>query len=127
MDKFGRQDAKASKNIWHRIHRNIFTHREPKSVTEDDVLICACVPDPETGKGCGPDCINRDVLVECDPALGAGARAALLALAAILLGSIVAAYTHLVTKYRSYPYQLSLVSIGCLLSNSLRSIHPNIP
>ena len=68
MDKFGRQDAKASKNIWHRIHRNIFTHREPKSVTEDDVLICACVPDPETGKGCGPDCINRDVLVECDPA-----------------------------------------------------------
>ena len=71
MDKFGRpqgSDAKASKNIWHRIHRNIFTHREPKSVTEDDVLICACVPDPETGKGCGPDCINRDVLVECDPA-----------------------------------------------------------
>ena len=71
VDKFGRpqgSDAKASKNIWHRIHRNIFTHREPKSVTEDDVLICACVPDPETGKGCGPDCINRDVLVECDPA-----------------------------------------------------------
>ncbi len=68
MDKFGLPDAKALKNIWHRIHRNIFTHREPKSVTEDDVLICACVPDPETGKGCGPDCINRDVLVECDPA-----------------------------------------------------------
>ena len=68
MDKFGRQDAKASKNIWHRIHRNIFIAPRPKSVTEDDVLICACVPDPETGKGCGPDCINRDVLVECDPA-----------------------------------------------------------
>ena len=54
--------------MWHRIHRNIFTHREPKSVTEDDVLICSCVPDPVTGLGCGDDCINRDVLVECDPA-----------------------------------------------------------
>ena len=55
-------------NVWHRIHRNIFTHREPKRVTEDDVLICSCVPDPATGVGCGEDCINRDVLVECDPA-----------------------------------------------------------
>ena len=54
-------------NVWHRIHRNIFTHREPKSVTEDDVLICSCVPDPVSGVGCGDECINRDVLVECDP------------------------------------------------------------
>jgi hypothetical protein len=38
-----------------------------KSVTEDDVLICTCRPDPETGAGCGDECINRDVLVECDP------------------------------------------------------------
>ena len=61
-------------NVWHRIHRNIFTHREPKSVTEDDVLICNCVRDP-SGAGCGENCINRDVLVECDPAFcpcGAG-------------------------------------------------------
>ena len=57
----------ANDNVWHRIHRNIFTHREPKNVTEDDVLICNCVPDPETGLGCGDECINRDVLVECDP------------------------------------------------------------
>ena len=53
-------------NVWHRIHRNIFTHREPKSVTEDDVLICNCVPSAD-GLGCGDECINRDVLVECDP------------------------------------------------------------
>jgi histone-lysine N-methyltransferase SETD2 len=53
--------------VWHRIHRNIFTHREPKSVTEDDVLICSCTPHPVTGAGCGDECINRDVLVECDP------------------------------------------------------------
>jgi histone-lysine N-methyltransferase SETD2 len=54
--------------VWHRIHRNVFTHREPKCVTEDDVLICTCEVNPETGLGCGPECINRDVLVECDPA-----------------------------------------------------------
>ena len=51
-------------NVWHRIHRNIFTHREPKSVTEDDVLICNCVPGAESGGlGCGDECINRDVYV----------------------------------------------------------------
>ena len=59
--------AGVNDNVWHRIHRNIFTHREPKSVTADDVLICSCVPDPVTGVGCGDECINRDVLVECDP------------------------------------------------------------
>uniref|UniRef100_A0A7S0SAI4 Histone-lysine N-methyltransferase n=1 Tax=Mantoniella antarctica TaxID=81844 RepID=A0A7S0SAI4_9CHLO len=59
--------AGTAQSVWHRIHRNIFTHREPKSVTEDDVLICSCTPHPVTGAGCGDECINRDVLVECDP------------------------------------------------------------
>ena len=63
----GKAAAGVNDNVWHRIHRNIFTHREPKSVTEDDVLICSCIPDPVTGAGCGDECINRDVLVECDP------------------------------------------------------------
>ena len=63
----GKTGSGVNDNVWHRIHRNIFTHREPKSVTEDDVLICSCVPDPVTGEGCGDECINRDVLVECDP------------------------------------------------------------
>jgi histone-lysine N-methyltransferase SETD2 len=63
----GKTASGVNDNVWHRIHRNIFTHREPKSVTEDDVLICSCVPDPVTGEGCGDECINRDVLVECDP------------------------------------------------------------
>lgn len=53
-------------NEWFKITRNIFTHREPKKVTEDDVMICSCVV--EDGVGCGPDCLNRLVLSECDPA-----------------------------------------------------------
>ena len=46
----GKTGSGVNDNVWHRIHRNIFTHREPKSVTEDDVLICSCVPDPVTGE-----------------------------------------------------------------------------
>ena len=40
--------------MWHRIHRNVFTHREPKCVTEDDVLICTCECEPGDGAGVRP-------------------------------------------------------------------------
>jgi hypothetical protein len=58
--------SKVPSNEWFRITRNIFTHRPPKTVTEDDVMICSCVV--EDGVGCGADCLNRLVLAECDPA-----------------------------------------------------------
>ena len=30
-------------------------------------MVCNCVIDPETGSGCGEECVNRLVLTECDP------------------------------------------------------------
>ena len=46
--------ADTALNVWHRIHRNIFTHREPKKITEDDIMVCNCVPGPD-GTGCGEE------------------------------------------------------------------------
>lgn len=53
-------------NEWAKISRNVYAHREPRRLTEDDVMICACCV--EDGVGCGADCLNRLVLSECDPA-----------------------------------------------------------
>ena len=54
-------------HVWSRVSRNIFKHREPRKLTEDDIMVCNCVIDPETGSGCGEECVNRLVLTECDP------------------------------------------------------------
>jgi histone-lysine N-methyltransferase SETD2 len=58
--------AVANAHEWYAVRRNIFAHRAPRKLTEDDVMICACAP--EAGMGCGSDCLNRLVLSECDPA-----------------------------------------------------------
>jgi len=53
-------------HVWSRVSRNIFTHREPRKLTEDDIMVCNCELN-EDGSGCGEDCVNRLVLTECDP------------------------------------------------------------
>jgi len=58
--------ARVATNEWSKISRNVYAHREPRRLTEDDVMICACCV--EDGVGCGADCLNRLVLSECDPA-----------------------------------------------------------
>lgn len=53
--------------VWQQISANIFTHREKKTQHEDDIMICAC-PKPANGKpGCGPNCLNRQLAIECHP------------------------------------------------------------
>ena len=32
---------------------------------EDDIMICQCKPIYRGGDGCGPDCINRMLCIEC--------------------------------------------------------------
>lgn len=53
--------------VWQQISANIFTHREKKTQHEDEIMICAC-PKPANGKpGCGPNCLNRQLAIECHP------------------------------------------------------------
>lgn len=53
--------------VWQLIHDNIYTHRAPKEQDEDDIMICHCRPCYAGGVGCGPDCLNRVLNMECVP------------------------------------------------------------
>ncbi len=53
--------------VWQQIRGNVLTHRRRKVQEEDDVMICNCKPVWRGGDGCGPECINRMLCVECDP------------------------------------------------------------
>ncbi|GAX78574.1 hypothetical protein CEUSTIGMA_g6014.t1, partial [Chlamydomonas eustigma] len=46
---------------------NVFSHRKRKVQDEDDIMICQCKPVWRGGDGCGPDCINRLLCIECVP------------------------------------------------------------
>ena len=56
--------------VWQLIHDNIYTHRAPKEQDEDDIMICHCRPCYAGGIGCGPDCLNRVLNMECVPVRG---------------------------------------------------------
>lgn len=48
--------------------RNLFAHRKRKVVDEDDIMVCTCESvNGESGAGCGEDCINRLMCIECTP------------------------------------------------------------
>ena len=54
--------------MWQLVKENIYTHRHRKEQDEDDIMICQCRrPPSDGGPGCGPDCLNRMLNVECVP------------------------------------------------------------
>ncbi len=53
--------------VWQHISRNIYTHRQRKVEKEDDIMICTCPQPADGAHGCGPDCLNRRLAVECHP------------------------------------------------------------
>ncbi|KAL0033139.1 hypothetical protein WJX79_005261 [Trebouxia sp. C0005] len=53
--------------VWQHISRNIYTHRQRKVEKEDDIMICTCPQPADGAPGCGPDCLNRRLAVECHP------------------------------------------------------------
>ena len=53
--------------VWQLVKENIYTHRQRKSQDEDDIMICQCRMRTYGGKGCGPDCLNRLLNIECVP------------------------------------------------------------
>ncbi|KAK9845360.1 hypothetical protein WJX81_004380 [Elliptochloris bilobata] len=53
--------------VWQLVHDNVYTHRAPKEQDEDDIMICHCRPIFAGGVGCGPDCLNRVLNMECVP------------------------------------------------------------
>jgi hypothetical protein len=53
--------------VWQLLKDNILAHRKRKGQDEDDIMICHCKPTWRGGDGCGPDCINRMLCIECVP------------------------------------------------------------
>lgn len=49
------------------VNENMFAHRKRRLQDDDDVMICQCRPVWRGGDGCGPDCINRLLCIECVP------------------------------------------------------------
>ncbi|PNH08632.1 Histone-lysine N-methyltransferase ASHH2 [Tetrabaena socialis] len=53
--------------VWQLLKDNVLAHRKRKCQDEDDIMICHCKPVYRGGDGCGPDCINRMLCIECVP------------------------------------------------------------
>lgn len=51
--------------VWQLLKDNVLGHRRRKVQDEDDIMICHCKPVWRGGDGCGPDCINRMLCIEC--------------------------------------------------------------
>ena len=45
---------------------NIYTHRKPKKLYEDDIMVCQCKPASQKGISCNhEDCLNGMLNIEC--------------------------------------------------------------
>ncbi|CAH2067713.1 unnamed protein product [Thlaspi arvense] len=47
------------------IKTNQFLHRNRKSQTIDEIMVCHCKPSPDGRLGCGEECLNRMLNIEC--------------------------------------------------------------
>ncbi|KAH7387091.1 hypothetical protein KP509_16G004500 [Ceratopteris richardii] len=50
---------------WTFIKQNIFQHRQRKVEEIDEQMICSCEPPEDGSLGCGEDCLNRSLNIEC--------------------------------------------------------------
>ncbi|KAG9457142.1 hypothetical protein H6P81_001650 [Aristolochia fimbriata] len=60
-----RQLTVAQQAPWTLVKHNIFLHRSPKTQTIDEVMVCHCKPPSDGSLGCGDECLNRMLNIEC--------------------------------------------------------------
>lgn len=67
QDEDERETSKRKKMpaVWQLLKENTLGHRKRKAQDEDDIMICHCKPTWRGGDGCGPDCLNRVLCIEC--------------------------------------------------------------
>ncbi|XP_078434729.1 histone-lysine N-methyltransferase isoform X2 [Wolffia australiana] len=54
-------------SAWVQIKTNVFLHRARKLQTIDEVMVCQCKPPQDGSMGCGDECLNRMLNIECTP------------------------------------------------------------
>ncbi|KAH9624060.1 hypothetical protein KSS87_001821 [Heliosperma pusillum] len=52
-------------STWTLIKSNLFLHRRRKTQTMDEVMVCHCKPPVDGTLGCGSQCLNRMLNIEC--------------------------------------------------------------
>ncbi|KAG2485616.1 hypothetical protein HYH03_015679 [Edaphochlamys debaryana] len=67
LDEEESQKRRRIPAVWQLLKDNVLAHRKRKVQDEDDIMICHCKPTWRGGDGCGPDCINRMLCIECVP------------------------------------------------------------
>ncbi|XP_042482254.1 histone-lysine N-methyltransferase ASHH2 [Macadamia integrifolia] len=61
----GKQPTVPQQATWRLIKSNLFLHRSRKTQTIDEVMVCHCKPPPVGSLGCGDECLNRMLNIEC--------------------------------------------------------------
>ncbi|KAJ6807264.1 histone-lysine N-methyltransferase ASHH2 isoform X1 [Iris pallida] len=51
--------------LWNAIKCNVFLHRNRRSQTIDEIMVCHCKPPRDGSLGCGDQCLNRMLNIEC--------------------------------------------------------------
>ncbi|KAI9199935.1 hypothetical protein LWI28_000551 [Acer negundo] len=52
-------------SAFRRINSNVFLHRSRKTQTIDEIMVCHCKPPLDSRLGCGDECLNRMLNIEC--------------------------------------------------------------
>lgn len=55
----------STQTTWTRIKSNLFLHRNRRTQTIDEIMVCHCKPPSDGGLGCGEECLNRMLNIEC--------------------------------------------------------------
>ncbi|MCO5556647.1 hypothetical protein L7F22_010198 [Adiantum nelumboides] len=61
----GVEHQSQQQSTWTLIKHNIFQHRRRKTETLDEQMVCMCKPPKDGSLGCGDDCHNRMLNIEC--------------------------------------------------------------
>ncbi|KAK6938359.1 Zinc finger, CW-type [Dillenia turbinata] len=60
-----RNSAVPQPSQWMLIKSNLFLHRHRKTQTIDEIMVCHCKPPQDGRMGCGDECLNRMLNIEC--------------------------------------------------------------
>lgn len=60
-----RHSVASQPSTWMLIKSNLFLHRSRKDQTMDEIMVCHCKPPVNGSLGCGSQCLNRMLNIEC--------------------------------------------------------------
>ncbi|KAK9270427.1 hypothetical protein L1049_026006 [Liquidambar formosana] len=60
-----RRSTVPQQSSWILIKSNLFLHRSRKTQTIDEIMVCHCKPSRDGRLGCGDECLNRMLNIEC--------------------------------------------------------------